>query len=84
MSKQIRVEVRVGYDEVMKGSELNWLGTLANNLESNIKRSIIDATVEKWLEEMPEMDIPKDEIRSLVKERIVDKLADRVIGGYDE
>lgn len=79
MSKDIIVEVRIKYDELMSKDELDILGIFTTSSTDAIKRKVIDTVTEKLLTDLPEIDIDLSDLKERVKERIVERKVDEVL-----
>lgn len=79
MSKDIIVEVRIRYDELVDKDELQMLHLFSDRSTDAIKRKIVDAAAHRFLENMPPLDIDLSDIKERVKERIIDRKVDEVL-----
>lgn len=80
MSKDLIVEVRIKWDDLMNKDELGLLSLFTEKSENAIKRKIVDGLANKALETLPNIDIDLADIKERVKQGIVDRKIDEVLG----
>lgn len=81
MSKDIIIEVRIKYDDLMSRDELDLFRTFHDSSTNAIKRRVVDELVEKFTATMkPEdLDIDLSDVKQLVKQKIIEKAASAAV-----
>jgi endonuclease III len=79
MSKEFIVEVRIKYDELMSKDELDIFSIFSSRSSDAIKRRIVEQVVEKYMTELPKLDIDLTDLKEQIKAGIVERKIDEVL-----